>query len=296
MASNGSGSKWRWGLVALVAAVTATVASCGGLAFTVANTPALFEDYTRQANIAYGGDMRQRLDVYRPEAVGLRPVVVFFYGGGWRRGDKANYRFAGAALADAGYVAVLPDYRLYPDVKFPAFVEDGAAAVAWVVQNAAAIGADPRQIFLAGHSAGAHTAAMLAADTRFLERAGVDPKAVRGLIGLSGPYHLTPDTSALRDMFGGAYGPNDWRPTAFASARVPPTLLIHGTDDSIVWASHSERFAELLRAADVPVTLRLLTGRSHADTVAGLSRPARSRAPTLAEIREFINAQTDRSR
>jgi acetyl esterase/lipase len=252
----------------------------------------LFGDYDRQSAVAYGDDARQLLDVYRPRAASARPIVVFFYGGSWMRGSRTNYRFAGAALAEAGYVAVVPDYRLYPSVKFPAFVDDGAAAVAWAVRNASAIGGDAARVFIAGHSAGAHTAAMLALDRRYLERVGVDAVTIRGFIGLSGPYVLTPDTPALIDMFGAPYTPNDYRPIEFVSARAPPALLIHGTNDTIVSAQHSERLAEALRAAGVPTELQLLAGKNHADPMAAISQPARSRAPTLAAMRAFIDARS----
>jgi acetyl esterase/lipase len=284
---------WQWFALGVAIAATVTVTSCGGLAFTVANAPTLFGDYERQASVPYGADARQRLDVYRPRADVARPIVVFFYGGSWMRGSRTNYRFAGAALAEAGYVAVVPDYRLYPNVKFPLFVDDGAAAVAWAIRNAAGIGGDPTRVFVAGHSAGAHTAAMLAFDRRYLERAGVDPGAVRGFIGLSGPYVLTPDTPELKDMFGAPCGPKDYRPIEFVSANAPPTLLIHGAADTIVWAQHSERLAEALRAAGVPTELKLLVGKDHADPMAAMSQPARGRAPTLSAMRAFIDAQSD---
>jgi acetyl esterase/lipase len=89
--------------------------------------------YILSDGIPYGEGPRRRLDVYRPGEAGPgpRPVVVFFYGGSWQNGNRADYRFVGEALAAMGFVAVLPDYRLHPDGLFPGFVEDGAAAVRW---------------------------------------------------------------------------------------------------------------------------------------------------------------------
>jgi acetyl esterase/lipase len=287
-------AKWA-GVLAVVLAI-ASIVSCGGVAFTVANAPTLLGDFQRQADVSYGPHARQRLDWYRPDASEARPIVVFWYGGGWVRGNKSSYRFVGAALAEAGYVAVLPDYRLYPDVKFPAFVEDGAAAVRWARDNAAAIGGDPNNIFLAGHSAGAHTAAMLALDVRWLQNVNVDRRALRGWIGLSGPYVLTPNTPALNEMFGGAFGEKDWRPIEFVSPQSPPALLLHSEGDQIVWSSHATRLAEALRAVGAPVELQLLPGDRHSDTVAALSRPVRGRAPTLAAMQAFIGARIDPSR
>ena len=156
--------------VALLAMLV--VVACGGIAFTAANAPALFGEFDRRADVPYGTGPRQRLDVYSPRHATGKPIIVFWYGGGWENGAKSQYRFVGAALAKAGYVAVLPDYRLFPEVKFPAFVRDGAEAVAWVVSHAAEIGGDPKRIYLAGHSAGAHLAAMLAYDRAQLELVG----------------------------------------------------------------------------------------------------------------------------
>src|SRR4051812_37959849 len=161
------------------------VVSCGGLALTAANAPALFGDFDRRADVPYGGLPRQSLDVYVPRGARDRPIIVFWYGGGFENGRKSYYRFVGATLAEAGYVAALPDYRVYPEVKFPGFVDDGAQALAWVLEHATEIGGDPRRIYLAGHSAGAHIAAMLAYDPARLERAGIPRDTVRGFIGLS---------------------------------------------------------------------------------------------------------------
>ena len=136
---------------------------------------------------AFGEGPRRRLDVYVPTgAVEKAPVLVFFYGGSWQSGSKDDYAFVGQALAAQGFVTVLPDYRLYPETAFPGFLDDGAAAIAWVRDNIAAYGGDPRRIVLAGHSAGAYNAAMLGLDPRYLDAAGVDPKTIRAVAGLSG--------------------------------------------------------------------------------------------------------------
>ena len=117
----------------------------------------------REAGLAYGEGPSRRLDVYAPPAAGgPRPVVVFFYGGSWQNGKREDYRFAGAALAAEGFVAMVPDYRKYPEVRFPGFVEDGASAVAWARREAARFGGDPSKLWVMGHSAGAHIAALLA--------------------------------------------------------------------------------------------------------------------------------------
>jgi acetyl esterase/lipase len=219
-----------------------------------------------------------------------RPIIVFWYGGGWESGKKSQYRFVGAALADAGYVTVLPDYRLYPQVKFPAFVQDGAAALSWVVSHAREIGGDPKRIFVAGHSAGAHLAAMLAYDRAQLERVALPPGTVRGFIGLSGPYALDPNTDTYRAIFGTPYGLADWQPVQLARAGAPPALLIHGEIDEVVDIGHARRLAAALQALGVPVTLRTYSGRGHRDTVAAFAVPAPHKLPVLEEIRRFVEA------
>lgn len=272
--------------VAIVAMLA--LSACAGLAFTVANAPALFGDFERSGDLAYGAHSRQKLDVYSPKNAQGRPIVVFWYGGGWENGRKAQYRFVGAALAKAGYVAVLPDYRLYPEVIFPAFVQDGAQALAWVASHAAEIGGDPKRIYVAGHSAGAHLAAMLAYDRSQLERVGLPADTVRGFIGLSGPYALDPNNDTYRTIFAKPFGKPDWQPVQLAKAGAPPALLIHGEADDVVDVAHARAMAEALEALGVDVTLRTYPGRGHRDTVAPFAAAAPNKLPVLDQIRAFV--------
>jgi acetyl esterase/lipase len=275
-------------LAALLTLAALFVVACGGLAFTAANVPAYFGDFERRADIAYAPGERHGLDVYAPPKARDRPVVVFWYGGGWEDGSKSNYRFVGAALAKAGYVAVLPDYRLYPAVRFPAFVDDGAQALKWAVDHAAEIGGDPRRIYVAGHSAGAHMAAMLAYDAARLDRAGIPRDAIRGCIGLSGPYVLTPNDATLNTIFNAPYTSADWQPVRHVEAGAPPALLLHGEADTVVDVAHARRMAELLHALGVPVSLRTYPELCHRDTVAAFAAASPDKLPVMAEIREFI--------
>ncbi len=286
------------GLRALVLGlgVAALLAGCSRLAFGVANLAARSGAFERHADLAYGPADRRTLDVYAPRGAHDAPVIVFFYGGAWTRGSKEDYRFVGAALAEAGYVTVLPDYRLYPAAPFPLFIQDGAQAVKWVGEHAREYGGNPQQIFLAGHSAGAHLAAMLAVQSRWLEAAGADPRAIRGLIGLSGPYALEPNSRTLNAIFAAPWRASDWQPAALVMPRAPPALLLHGADDNVVWPVQAEKFAAALRAAGVPVELEIFADRRHADTVAALSAPGRRRAPVLEAIQRFISARSGPSR
>ena len=155
---------------------------------------------------SFGSDPRQKLDVYVPAKAmaGARlPVVVFFYGGGWVAGERAEYGFAARAFAARGYVAIVPDYRLVPGVRFPAFIQDGALAVKWARDHAAEFGGDPGRIAVSGHSAGSYIAAMLALDRHYLSDVGVDPRIIRAAALLSGPYDFYPFTEVRgRDALG----------------------------------------------------------------------------------------------
>ena len=274
------------GLVAL------TTTACARVAFFAANAPALFGAYKRDTEIAYGEDPLQRLDLYVPDGPSPqpRPVVVFWHGGGWVSGDKRDYRFVGAALASLGCVAVLPNYRLYPQVKMPGFISDAALAAAWAANYAREF-QDPRRFYLMGHSAGAHLAALVTLDPRYFVRAGQPIPPIAGVIGLSGPYDFLPlKEDDLKDMFGPPELYALSQPINFARADAPPMLLVHGADDGTVLPRNSRNLAAALRARGVPVTLHIYPGLRHADTVAALSEPARGRAPVFAEIKEFVGA------
>ncbi|KQP28917.1 alpha/beta hydrolase [Methylobacterium sp. Leaf469] len=241
-------------------------------------------------NASFGPNPRQRLDVFTPVAgTGGAPVLVFFYGGSWKNGTKEDYAFVGQALAAQGFVTVLPDYRLYPEVRFPDFLDDGAAAIAWVRDNIAQYGGDPRRIVLAGHSAGAYNAVMLGLDPRYLRRAGVDPKIVRAVAGLSGPYDFLPlDAGTATEVFGEARDKAATQPVTFAGPHSPPAYLATGDGDTTVRPSNTRNLAARLREARVPVQERVYAGLDHSDTLLALSVTFRSKAPALAEMAAFL--------
>jgi acetyl esterase/lipase len=278
--------------------VAALASGCTQLSFAIANVPASFGPFQRTTDIAYGAEPRQKLDVYVPDAApgepsGTgRPVVIFWYGGSWDSGDRSSYRFVGAALAEQGFVTVLPDYRIYPGVKFPVFLEDAASAVAWVQKHATELGGNPHHIVLMGHSAGAHMAAFLALNREFLAKHGARPDDIAGLVGLSGPYILAPNTRVLHTIFGKPYTEADWQPARFVSSGAPPTFLAHGLSDTLVSVKQTEVLRDKLRANHVRVETELYPGVNHADTVAALSVPARGRAPVLEQATKFIRSVT----
>ncbi len=286
----------RSGRRALLAGLAALGAgACSRLAFLAANVPASLGAYERHADLAYGDLSAHRLDVYRPRApaASARPLIVFWHGGRWTFGDKADYRFVGAALAEAGCVAVLPNYRHYPEVRLAGFMQDAARAAAFAAARAPQFGADPARVYLMGHSAGAHMAALLALDPRHYAAAQVRPPALAGVIGLSGPYDFLPLLDAdVQDMMGPPEDYPESQPIHFVRAGAPPMLLVHGLADDTVWPKNSRNLATALDARGVAVTLRLYPGLGHADTVAALSVPARRRAPTLEEIVRFVDPAT----
>lgn len=247
--------------------------------------------HVRHASIAYGNEPSHRLDVYVPHGAERAPVVIFWHGGLWMRGSKEDVRFVGAALARLGYVTVIPNYRHYPQVRFPAFVDDGARAVAWVRQEIARFDGDANTIFLMGHSAGAYIATMLAFDDRFLLQHGESARCIRGVIGMSGPYTMQRPAVFLDAIFDQA-SDIGWRPVDAVSAAAPPTLLLHGQADDIVWVDEAQALADRLEARAVPTELRTYPDRSHHDLLIAWWWPLRFRAPVREDVRRFIDRQS----
>jgi acetyl esterase/lipase len=277
---------WRMvGVLTLLGLLSA----CRATSFFVANAPNAVGGVERHTDISFGEDPRQRLDVYVPRTTAPRPVVIFWYGGSWTAGSKREYAFVGEALAHRGIVAVLPDYRLYPQVTFPAFEEDAARAVAWVERHAPEYGGDARHIVLMGHSAGAHTAAFLALNHEFLRRFAAEPGCIAGLVGLSGPYVLAPDTDVLRATFPAPYTERDWQPVQFADAAAPPTLLLHGEKDNDVRVEEAVALRDVLQGYGDRVELHIYPDRGHGSTVAPFALVMRWRTPAVQDTVDFVN-------
>jgi acetyl esterase/lipase len=245
------------------------------------------------AGLAYGDGPRQRLDVYAPASAEteLRPVIVFFYGGSWNSGSRSGYAFVGRALAARGFVTIIPDYRLVPEVVYPGFVLDGANAVRWVRTHVRDYGGDPGRIVLVGHSAGAYIAAMLAVDERWL---GPDRAAVRGLVGLAGPYDFAPFTvGASIQAFGDWRNPAETQPVFWASSGDPPALLLAGDRDTIVRPRNSAALAAKLRAGGVPVEVKRYPRVGHIGIVTAIAKPFRGTAPVVEDVVAFAERVTN---
>lgn len=281
--------------VLALAVLAASLSACSPLKLVNAVSPD--GDARATGAIHYGNGERQKLDIYQPAAqAGAAPVIVFFYGGNWVSGKREDYAFVGQALAKRGYVVVVPDYRLYPEARYPDFLDDSAQAVAWTTREIAKYGGDPKRLFVMGHSAGAYNAAMLALDDRWLGKQGVKPDALRGWIGLAGPYDFLPvQNKTTRPVFNYPDTPADSQPVRHVSAGAPPALLIAAYEDKTVNpVRNTGALARRLREKHVPVRELYYDGVSHATLVASLSRSLHTLAPTLDAIDDFVRSDGGR--
>jgi acetyl esterase/lipase len=241
--------------------------------------------------IAFGTHPRQTLDIYAPIG-GNRPtpVVMFIYGGSWNSGSRQDYAFVGRALAARGFVTVLADYRLVPEVLFPAFVEDNALALRWVRDNISRYSGDPRRITIVGHSAGAYNAVMLGLDHRFLRGVGVDPASIKAVAGLSGPYDFLPFTSAAAEAaFSRWPRLAETQPINMVRSDGPPIFLASGDADTLVSVRNTRTLAARLRSVGASVEEKIYPGIDHAGTLTPLSRLFRDRTPVLDDLVRFLD-------
>ena len=252
-------------------------------------------DRARKAGegLRFGPHARHHLDIWVPShpVSARQPVVIFFYGGGWHSGERADYGFAAAAFAAQGFVVIVPDYRLVPEICYPGFLEDCALALRWVVGHVAHYGGDPDKIALAGHSAGAYIAAMLALDPRWLASVQLPAGTIKAGVLMSGPFDFAPFREWRgRATFGGHPDPAETQPISHVRADAPPLLLQHGSSDRLVYAKNSRSLADRLAAVGAPHELRIYQGCDHAGTAVALSRPFRGRFPILADAVAFLRS------
>jgi len=236
------------------------LAACMDMKLAAVNLPSHFDDSVIVKTEKYGTQHLQNLDVYtHAKTAADADVVIFFYGGRWETGAKDDYRFMGTLLADQGYIAVIPDYRKYPEVKFPTFVDDGAAAVAWVAAHYPG-----HRIHIAGHSAGAHIGALIVADKSYLAKYHLDPdKTITDFIGLAGPYAFTPDEPDLKNIFGPPANYARMQVPTFITGHEPPMLLMYGEDDKDVAAYNLGRLAGKIHATGGQVKVKAYPGVDH---------------------------------
>lgn len=238
---------------------------------------------------AYGSGARHDMDVYVPKVTTDKPPIVFVYGGAWREGDKADFAFVAHALTGLGYPVIIPNYRLYPQVRFPAFIDDVADAIRYTELNAQRLLGKPLQRYiLMGHSSGAHTAALLASDNHYLQERGVTAR-LAALIALAGPYDLTLDDPEVIPVFPKA-DPQVAKPVRNVHPGMPPVLLLHGEADTRVLPLHTRRFAAALQQSGVPVEVRLYPGVDHVRILGSLAAPLRLLTPSYGDIQQFLDA------
>jgi acetyl esterase/lipase len=243
--------------------------------------------------VSYGPHERHRLDIYRPTTKappGGWPVVVFFYGGSWHWGHRSEYGFAGEALASRGVLALVADYRLYPDARYPDFVADSASAVAWGLREAGRLGGNPQRVFVMGHSAGAYNAAMVALDERWLKAHGLARSALAGWVGLAGPYDFLPIVNPqARVVFHHPDVPPGTQPFEYVRGSVLPAFLGAAQGDHLVDPQRNTvRMAERLKAAGAPVEMKLYDGVDHVTLVASMAWSLRWMSTVLDDVVAFV--------
>jgi acetyl esterase/lipase len=271
----------------LVLLLSALIFPLSGCNLGTLNLLASEDGFKRTADLSYGSDQRQHLDIYTPAGSSApAPVIIFFYGGSWINGNKNSFLYVASALTARGFVTVIPDYRLYPHIKFPAFVEDGAAVVAWVQQHIADYGGNPRNVVVMGYSAGAHIAALLALDEHYLPAAAAEP--VQGMIGLAGPYDFLPfSDERLQDMFGPPERYPASQPINFVDGTEPPLLLLHGKRDKLVYPLNTEHLARRVEARGGCVKAVIYRRVDHLNMLLRLS-PVFLKPDILRQIENFV--------
>ncbi|HSC18813.1 MAG TPA: alpha/beta hydrolase [Rhizomicrobium sp.] len=247
--------------------------------------------YSLRADLAYGGNPRQKLDLYIPDGLNApAPVMLFFYGGTWQSGTKDLYRALGQAFATKGIIVAVADYRLYPEVKYPEFLNDGAMALRFVHEHVAQYGGDPNRVFLGGHSAGAYIAVMLASDPEYLSDVHGDFSWIRGVIGIAGPYDFLP--LHRRDLIAIFGGPNrtETQPISYIDGKRPTMLLVAGADDVTVEPANTTRMEARLKGFGSEVETKIYPGVAHIGIILSLAPGFRGRTTLREDILRFIAA------
>ncbi|MEO6799116.1 MAG: alpha/beta hydrolase [Rhodanobacter sp.] len=276
----------------LLLLVGGLLTGCQAVLFRSLNATASTTDVVVQRDLIYDRAHHLALDVYRPREARDAPVVVFFYGGSWKSGKRQWYHWAGEALARRGLVVVIPDYRLWPQVRLEGFMQDAAHAVAWTHAHAGEYGGNPARLFLMGHSAGAQIGALLATDGHWLADVGMRPRQLAGFIGLAGPYDFLPlkDPDFI-DMFGSTHQAQlRSQPVHFVDGDEPPILLLQGSADKTVRPRNATSLAAALQARGEPVEVKMYPDIGHAAILMAMSRPFRGKAPVLDDVTRFIGA------
>lgn len=281
----------------------AALLALGGLAFWIAlqiNSVAVLDtvdrvtggslNVERIAQARLGEAPTQTVSLYRAHrSAEPAPVLLFVHGGSWDWGDPKDYGFVARSLAPEGFVVALAGYRLGEAGRYPAMLEDTAQAIRWLRDNAARFGGDPERIYLAGHSAGAYNVVQVALEPRWLAVEGVPASAIRGVIGLAGPYDFYPfDKDSTRAAFGGAPDPATTQPINHVGPAAPPMLLLTGTDDTTVKPRNTRALAAALEERGGSVEARYYEGLDHSDVLVRLASPWRRQPGLRDDILQFL--------
>lgn len=294
MTSNGCMPLHQYGrkvfIVMFAALASLLNQACSQAGLFVVNAPTYFTSHKVQTDIVYDDEIGQKLDVFTPQEVRTdSPIIVFIYGGRWTDGKKEDYRFVGSFFAENGYITVVPDYRKYPDVKFPSFAQDVAQSIKWVSETYPG-----RKIVVSGHSAGAHLGAIVVSDERYLQGLGVDLQTLSGFIGLAGPYNFTPEDADLVDMFGPPENYSQMQVTTFIDGSEPPMLLLHGAEDEVVGTFNYEKVAAKVKEQGGSVKTSLIDGLGHVELISSLTWIYRSKRLVDDLILEFLAGKSEK--
>jgi acetyl esterase/lipase len=279
--------RFGWKMLGVTVALALAFAACSPI--SVLNLTIPRAGYHIVRDLPYGNNPRQKLDLYVPDNLTAKaPVIVFFYGGSWQTGSKDLYLGFGQAFASQGIIVAVADYRLYPQVRYPDFIQDGADAVSYVHRHVAQYGGDPDRTFVAGHSAGAYIAVMLAADGKYLRNAHADPDWIHGVIGIAGPYNFLPlKDKDLIAIFGGA-DRLDTQPITYIDGKRPPMLLAYGTEDTTVEPHNTTDLAAKLKSFDSPAEVHAYPGVGHIGIILSLAPGFRGNTTLREDVTQFI--------
>jgi len=270
------------------------LSGCSSASLFLLNTSLKIKaDHTVSRDISFGESDWQKLDVHTPKikTEKTKPVLVFFYGGSWDSGNKEMYFFVADAFARLGYVVVIPDYIKYPAARFPSFMLDGAAAISWTKKNISNYDGDPENIFVAGHSAGAHLGALLLTDEQYLAQHQLSPLDIKGFVGLAGPYNFTPTRPSLVEVFGPEENYPNMQTKNFVNGNEPPMLLLHGAEDETVGEFNQTILIEKLTEVGNQSTALLYPKLTHTGILASITPLLTKDSTTLIDIDTFFKKQ-----
>lgn len=279
-----------------------SLAACQGTMMRTLKAPYALSPY-QKTTLSYGAHAAQKLDVYLPTekkfADKTLPTIVFYFGGSWRNGKRAWYEFFAAHYCLKGYVVVVPDYRKASEFVFPSFMQDAASAFAYAHKHATQWRSDPNQVFVMGHSAGAHMAALLSLDPQYLAAEKLKPADIAGFVGISGPYDFLPLTDPLViEVFNGDALSKASQPINFVehSAGAPPMLLVHGGKDRLVWPKNSINLAGELNQRGGSAKVLIVPKAGHIKTLLHAARGLHWLAPGIdAAIVAFLRERAEQA-